>query len=231
MLPLSAKDVEHERRSADDSVYTITGPGQKRPKDWQKALRSVKFKTAFFQFLLDEWRLYADVNVLSGHAIYVALEKQYYCLSVNEGNIMCEDVEELSSNHIEADTRMVFHLCSMLNLQKTISVRTSDTDVFILPIYHVSHYRECNSEVWMDVGLSANNTRRYINISAIVSHLEQPVIDALLALHAFTGSDYTSSWTKAKYVPYNSSWMINPLRMHLQPLEIQKIYLLQSQLK
>ena len=193
-LTPSIKDVEHERRSADDAVYTITGPGQKRPKDWQKALRSVKFKTAFFRFLLDEWRLHANMNVLSQHEIHVALEEQCYCLSISDGKIMCEEVEELSSHHDEADTRMVFHLCGMLSSQKTISVRTSDTDVFILLIYHVSHWQDCNSEVWMDVGLSSNNTRRHINISAIVSHLDQPVIDALPALHAFTGSDYTSSF-------------------------------------
>ena len=57
----SVKDVEHGRRSADDCMYTITGPEQKRPQDWQKALRSAAFKTAFFRFLLDEWTRHADL--------------------------------------------------------------------------------------------------------------------------------------------------------------------------
>ena len=46
----------------------------------------------------------------------------------------------------------------------------------------------------MDVGLSSNNTRRYINISQLVGYLDVAVIDALPALHAFTGSDYSASF-------------------------------------
>ena len=30
----SIKDTEHSRRGGSDAVYTITGPQQKRPKDW-----------------------------------------------------------------------------------------------------------------------------------------------------------------------------------------------------
>ena len=40
--------------------------------------------------------------------------------------------------------------------------------------------------------LSSNNTRRYINISQLVDHLPQDLIDAVPALHAFTGADYTA---------------------------------------
>ena len=56
--------------------------------------------------------------------------------------------------------------------------------------------------VWMDVGLSSNNTRLYINISQLVGYLDVAVIDALPALHAFTGSDYAASFTnKGKLRP------------------------------
>ena len=203
-LDPSVKDVEHERRcgGAGDADYTITGPSQKRPKDWKKALRSITFKTALCKFLFNEWRQHANINVVSGHDIYVALEKKCYCLRVHEGKLVCEDVEALSSNHIEADTRIILHMFSMLNCHKHISVRTSDTDVFILLIYHVSHHQDCNAQVWMDAGLSSNNTRRHINISNIVEHLSQNVIDALPGLHAFTGSDYTAAFmNKGKVRP------------------------------
>ena len=47
-------------------------------------------------------------------------------------------------------------------------------------------------EVWMDVGLSSNNTRSYINISQLVGYMDVAVIDALPALHTFTGSDFSA---------------------------------------
>jgi len=191
----SLKDTEHDRRSTDDSTYTLTGPGQKRPKDWQKALRSPTCKTALFRFLLDEWTQHADVDVLTEHNIYLGIEENCYCLRVDDNTIICEEVPALSEClHEEADTRMIFHLCSILSSQQTIAVRIADTDVFILLLYHVSHQQNCTSEVCMDVGLSTNNTRRYISISSLEYDLEQSVIDALPGLHAFSGSDYTSSF-------------------------------------
>ena len=36
----SVKDVEHTRRGDVEATYIITGPQQKRPRDWQKALGS-----------------------------------------------------------------------------------------------------------------------------------------------------------------------------------------------
>ena len=191
----SVKDSEHERRLADDVTYTITGPGQRRPKDWQKALRSASFKTALFHFLLDEWTQHVDKEVLDEHEIYIGIDNECYRLAVNGQQILCDKIPALSqSYHEEADTRIMFHLSSVLSTQQTVAVRSSDTDVFILLLYHVSHHQDCTSKVWMDAGLSTNNSRRYISISTLVSHLDQSVIDALPALHAFTGSDYTSSF-------------------------------------
>ena len=85
----------------------------------------------------------------------------------------------------------MFHLHHILaaNNGEYISIRSSDTDVFILLIYHVSNHIT-SSTVWMAFGLSSNNIRRHINISQLVDHLPQDPIDAL---HAFTSSDYTAS--------------------------------------
>ena len=46
----------------------------------------------------------------------------------------------------------------------------------------------------MDGGLSSTNTRRYINISNMVQHMPPASLDALPGLHAFTGTDFTSSF-------------------------------------
>ncbi len=55
----------------------------------------------------------------------------------------------------------------------------------------------------MDVGLSTNNTRRYIDISMLGTTLGSLLCSALPALHAFTGCDYTATFQrKGKIRPY-----------------------------
>ena len=104
---------------------------------------------------------------------------------------MCEEVPMLVCCPEEADTRIMSHLHHILaaNNGEYISIRSSDIEVFILLIYHVPNHTT-SSTVWMDFGLSSNNVRRYINISQLVDHLLQELIDALSALHAFTGSQF-----------------------------------------
>ena len=84
---------------------------------------------------------------------------------------MCEEVPMLVYCPEEADTIMMFHLHHILaaNNGEYISIRSSDIEVFILLICHVSNHTT-SSTVWMDFGLSSNNTRRYINISQLVDH-------------------------------------------------------------
>ena len=53
---------------------------------------------------------------------------------------------------------------------------------------------EITSKVWMDVGVSSNNTRRYINISQITHNLDNNISKALPGIHAFTGYDHTASF-------------------------------------
>ena len=129
-----------------------------------------------------------------GHIIYFALEEECYSFTVRDEQVIREEVPMLACCHEEAENRMMFHLHHILaaNNGEYISIRSSDAEVFILLIYHVSNHTS-SSTVWMDFGLSSNNTRRYIDISQLVDHLPHDLIDALPDLHAFTGSDYTAS--------------------------------------
>ena len=76
-----------------------------------------------------------------------------------------------------------------------MSVRSNDTYVLVLLLYHVACdlRAENKPSVWMDVGLSSTNTRRYINISNMVHHMPPASLDALPGLNAFTGTDFKSS--------------------------------------
>ena len=121
------------------------------------------------------------------------MDKEYYRYSIQVNQIVCEKINELGCAHEEADTRIIYHLHSILQEDSTpsIVIRSYDTDVFLLLLYRVSTY-EMPTTVWMDVDHSSN--KRYISISQLAEELLQSLINALLALHAFTGCDYTSSF-------------------------------------
>ena len=52
----SIKDTEHQKRGVNESLYSITGPQQRCPKDFLKLFLSPSFKTALFRFLVTEWK-------------------------------------------------------------------------------------------------------------------------------------------------------------------------------
>ena len=57
--------------------------------------------------------------------------------------------------------------------------------------------------MWLDVGVNSTNTRRLINISELAVKVTQEITDALPALHALSGCDYTASFMrKGKQKPY-----------------------------
>ena len=66
----SLKEEERNRRGDTEITYSITGPDQKRPKDWQKTLRSPRFKEALFIFLSQEWTCNYNTKYLENCNIF-----------------------------------------------------------------------------------------------------------------------------------------------------------------
>ena len=64
MFKSTIKDSVHQIRGDTDTVISITGPSQKRPKDFPKFLSSSKFKDTLLPFLFNEWQSndYAEVT-------------------------------------------------------------------------------------------------------------------------------------------------------------------------
>ena len=63
----------------------------------------------------------------------------------------------------------------------------------IILLHHIPKFK---SNIWMDVGLSVSNNRRYINITKIHDKIGVQTSASLPAFHAYTGSDFTSSLCK-----------------------------------
>ena len=200
------KDVEHALRSQDNQStnYCITGSDQKRPKDWSDTLKSSSFKTAFFEFLAQEWRDQSRTHILKGHMVYLALDEVCYLYTVQDDELKCVDVQEYHCQHEEADTRIIYHLKKITeeNPEHHVVVRCNDTDILVLLLYHCSLFQQ-TPKVWMDAGLTGKNMRRFIKIHELLQNIAPETIDALPGLHALTGSDYTAAFmNKGKVRPF-----------------------------
>lgn len=99
-----------------------------------------------------------------------------------------EDLQELSSNHEEADTRIVLHTRdATAKGYKQVNVLCRDTDVLALL---VAHKQDLCEEIWMFSGTSRR--KRYIPVHKIT--LPEEKRKSLLAFHAITGCDTTSQF-------------------------------------
>lgn len=191
----SIKDTERERRGTQDVIFSITGPNQHRPKDWQLALKSSFFKVALFRFLATEWMKDSYTDLITGHQVYLALDNDCFCFTSTAVTVMKQTVQDLASHHEEADTRMVYHLHHIIEHQtvENISIRSNDTDVLVILLYYMSQSKT-TSRIWLDAGLSSNNTRRHVSINDLRDTVGIKFAEALPGLHAFTGCDYTASF-------------------------------------
>ncbi len=200
----SIKDLERSKRGEPAIVPVITGPDQ-RITNYHEYLRSGQWKTSLFRFLAEEWKEKSYAHDLEGKNLYMAFDEQciHYTALKAEGPVVWKEVPELSCSHEEADTRIIFHLVHVIEQDPDaiISVRADDTDIFINLLFHVLR---TGGNVWMDVGKSSNNTRRFISITQLVEKLGADIVRTLPSYHAFTGCDFTASFLyKAKTKPYD----------------------------
>ena len=198
------KDLERASRGDYEGAFNISGGGQTRPSDFSQSLKSASFKMSFIKFLSNEWKNDEYVDILGNRTIYLALDEVCYKYQVVGRKMSRILVQELTCNHLEADTRILLHaryIADNSQLPPSITVPASDSDIFILLLYHARRLKLTG--IWMDVGLSSDNSRRSINISAISQKLGSDICDALPGFHAFTGCDYTASFMrKGKGRPY-----------------------------
>ena len=135
--------------------------------------------------------------------LYMGFDNECILFESNDNMVTTTSIHDLDCDHKEADTRIIWHLSFIVRTSKSspnISVRATDTDVFIILLHHVSK-KAIN--LWMDVGLSKNNTRAFINISKLAMDLGKDLCNAIVSFHAFTGCDYTASFMrKGKIRPY-----------------------------
>ncbi len=203
----SIKDYTRQIRGASDRTYHISGPAQRRPADFSKALQSKSFKTSFINFLAVEWSSSNYVNIIDGHTLYYAFENKCQQYQVTEGILETKLISELECCHEEADTRLVYHarhVACKTQEPTTAIVRTDDTDILVLFLYHISNTLAHHVKFYLDMGLDGKNNRHLVDVSSLATTLGSDVCTALPSYHAFTGCDYTAAFSrKGKSRPFD----------------------------
>ena len=196
----SIKDCEREKRDTAPAAYAITGPSQKRPQNWLLAMRNPFFKQSLITFLLDAWQSDEMSTILEGKELFANDEDHCYKFSSEGGVVTRSEDRNLFSMHEEADNRMFFHI-SLLQEEQNVIVRTIDTDCLVIAL-GCRPFISSNVRIWLEVGLQSNNTLRYISVDQLYLTIGASMCKALPAYHAFTGCDYTSSFSrKGKVAP------------------------------
>ena len=188
----SIKGMERERRGTCDRNYKIIGPQQTRPADFNEALKSPSFKRELPTFLLNEWKEQACAHIIHERHVYVGHLDECRHFYVEGGVVRHETIAVLGCNHAEADTRICLHARGIDDVgnANNIIIRASDMDIAVIMIHHAWKF---SATLWMDTDTSNGKNRRYVNLSAIAISIGSDVCQALLAYHAFTGTDYTSA--------------------------------------
>ena len=84
---------------------------------------------------------------------------------------MVRNVEPfLCCTHEEADSRMIYHLKS-ITAPNNVVILTADTDVLIIALCCFSSLDQQVINTWLEIGLYAKNTLRYISVNQLFSDI------------------------------------------------------------
>ena len=99
---------------------------------------------------------------------------------------------ELTSNHEEADTRLILHASHAVKNQKFLRVLVvcKDTDVLLLLLHFFG--KQQGLEVWMMGGTKKKG--KCYPVHHIAQQLPDAILDNILGFHSLTGCDSTSSF-------------------------------------
>ena len=197
----SIKDAERLRRG-QSKVHLLGGPATKVPRDFSSFLLESENKQQLIRFICSQWKSSEYARLIHGRSVFVVCAESCICLTSADGKtVIATSVDELQSTQEEADTRMILH-CFFASRQadfnSTITVRSPDTDVFLLLVHYCNRI---GTRLLFDTGLG--NNRRLIDVCKVLSNLGHDVASALPAFHAFTGCDTVSAFvSKGKKRPF-----------------------------
>ena len=137
------------------------GPRLKIPSKFDELLKISSFKSSFVDFLMMEYENMEYDSVVGEKEFYCSIDNKYtrfYCV---EGSLQFETILELFGDHLEGDTRVMFHAKHAdIKGAGNIMVRGKDTDIFIILLANIQKLSQ--SHLWFDTGLDFDNYRNML---------------------------------------------------------------------
>lgn len=187
---ISIKNIERSNRAGEGStLIRILGPHQKVPRQFKKFLSNGKNKDAFVEFFFQHLQDIEGLPALLGEVQFFVTHGKL-CHQVGNstnGGVQIEECPELSTDHEEADTRLLLHAKHASSHCNHVIVYSPDTDVFILMLGHKS---VINAALYFQTGVG--NHRRILDVTKVHSTLGSELCEALIGYHAFTGRVHKS---------------------------------------
>jgi len=186
----SIKEQTRLKRGSFSSLeIKIAGENTPIPSQWSKFLSNPVNKANLTHFLCQRWND-ACVDMLAvGKTVVLArvFRDPLRVVKLTFGN--SKVLDELLSDHEEADTRMILHALHTCQDHDRVIIQSPDTDVAVIGIHSFTslHCRE----LWFRTG--TKDKLRYLPIHTIANHLDPSMCAALPGFHSLTGCDSTSA--------------------------------------
>ena len=189
-LDLSVKTGERNKRGSPETLEVqIRSPATPVPKRWQKFIKTIQNTVSLSAFLAFSWRQIAEERVNEGEELVIGGGFADLNQAVKVRKRVSVHIEELHSDHEEADTKLLLHDKHAARDHRRIVLQSPDTDVAVL---RVSHFRDLSvEEVWFCTGVK--DKMKYIPVHKIAVGFKEKVCTVLPAFHVLTGCDSTSS--------------------------------------
>ena len=105
---------------------------EKVPRQWKKFLNVGQNKEQLIAFLVKQWKLLPPFALEPLNKLFVTCSNYCICFELEEDTIQVTEVEQLNSDHEEADTRMFLHAQHASAFTENTVIKSPDTDVFVI---------------------------------------------------------------------------------------------------
>ena len=157
------------------SQYQIAEPNQRKSSSWLNALQFGQFKVKINSFLVSAWQDDSLAEIFEGKCLYVINGGIFYCFREENGKVTRTLIPKLTSSQDEADSKMIHHF-TILKEDSEVIIYTSDTDVLLIALGWLDHIRE-SINVWVEVGLYAKNSLKYIDVRTFFNKLGKMYVE------------------------------------------------------
>ena len=188
----SIKDVERKVRGEENTsrIFSI-GPKNKIEGNIKELLQLSSYKNELLRFLYVEYQDPIYAPLIHNKVFYCAINNMCMRFYVIDNELRYEEVPELFGSHLEADTRMMFHVIHSDNQDPgNIIVRANDADVLIILLANIHHLQ--NSQLWYDAGNNYDNSREYVDVNLLAEKINFRT--ALSGAYGVLGNDYTPAF-------------------------------------